>query len=163
MLKDLIPSVRRTPARPLEADPIVSFRNSLERLFEDFSTNFEDLTPTPSGQFLRSFTPKLDLQEDDSKIILTAELPGLRDNDVQVELNRDYLTIKGEKKSFQEDKNKDGIHCERTFGAFERTIRLTSEINKDKIDASVRDGVLTVNLPKTHEGKKDVKRIPVHH
>ncbi len=163
MLRDLIPTVRRTPARPLETDPIVSFRTSLERLFDDFTTNFEDLAPTPAGQSLRSFTPRLDLQEDDNKIVLTAELPGLRDSDVQVELNRDYLTIKGEKKSFQEDKSKEGIHCERAFGAFERTIRLTTEINRDKIDASVKDGVLTVNLPKTHEGKKDVKRIPVHH
>ena len=163
MLRDLIPPVKRTPGRPLEADPILNFRTSLERLFEDFTTNFEDLAPSPSGQTLRLFTPRLDLQEDDNKIVLTAELPGLRDSDVQVELNRDYLTIKGEKKSFQEDLNKNGIHCERTFGAFERTIRLTSEINRDKTDASVKDGVLTVNLPKTHEGKKEVKRIPVHH
>jgi len=163
MIRDLLPTARRTPGRLLEADPIVNFRTSLERLLEDFTADFEDLSPSTWSQSLRSFTPRLDLQENDSRIVLTAELPGLRDNDVQVELNRDYLTIKGEKKASQEEKDKDGIYCERSFGSFERTIRLTSEINKDKIDAMVKDGVLTVTLPKTAEGKKDVKRISVHH
>lgn len=162
MLRDLIPSTQRSLTR-FGADPIVGFRKAMDRLFEDFNNDFEELAPTSRGQSLLSFTPRLDLEEKDDKIVLTAELPGLTEKDVQVEVNKDYLTVKGEKKCAREEKNKNSFFSERTYGAFERTIRLPAEILKDKIDAAVKDGVLTVTLPKSPEAKKDVKQIPVHH
>lgn len=164
MITDLIPfpSTQRSLSR-FGADPMVGFRKAMDRLFEDFTSDFDEIVPASWSRTLQSFTPKLDLEERDDKIVLTAELPGLTDKDVQVEVNKDYLTVKGEKKSVREEKDKNNFFSERSYGSFERTIRLPSEIIKDKIDAAVKDGILTVTLPKSPEAKKDVKKIPVHH
>lgn len=162
MLRDLIPSTQRSLGRS-GGDPMVGFRKAMDRLFEDFTSDFGELVPSTWSQSLQNFTPRLDLEEKDDKIVLTAELPGLTDKDVQVEVNKDYLTVKGEKKSSREEKNKNSFFSERNYGAFERTILLPAEIVRDKIDAVVKDGVLTVTLPKSVEAKKDVKKIPVHH
>lgn len=164
MITDLIPfSSTQRPFARFGADPVVSFRKAMDRLFEDFTSDLDEIVPSTWNRSLQAFTPKLDLEEKDDKIILTAELPGLTEKDVHVEVNKDYLTVKGEKKCSREEKNKNSFFSERSYGAFERTIRLPSEIAKDKIDAAVKDGVLTVTLPKSPEAKKDVKRIPVHH
>ncbi len=161
MLRDLVPSTQR-PLSRFESDPIINFRKAMDRLFDNFNGEFEGLTPANWSQSLQSFTPKLELEDKDDKMLLTAELPGLTDKDVQVEVSKDYLTVKGEKKRDREENGKNGYFCERTYGSFERTIRLPAEIIRDKIDATVRDGVLTVTMPKSPDAKKEMKRIPVH-
>lgn len=80
-----------------------------------------------------------------------------------MELNKELLTIKGVKKNHREENSKFGYFSERSSGSFERTIRLPADVLADKIDAAVKDGVLTVTLPKSHEAKKDCRKIAVHH
>ena len=162
MLKDLIPAVNG-PLSRLGSDPFVSLRRAMDRVFDDFNTDISELAPDTWSESMRSFTPRLDMEEKEDCIVLSAELPGMTDKDVQVELNKDYLTIKGEKKSEREESTANRYFSERNFGSFERTIRLNSDINRDKIEAAVKHGVLTVTLPKSAEAKKEVKKIPVHH
>jgi HSP20 family protein len=139
----------------------------MDRLFEDFRGDFGLWGPSDWERSIDSsmerFTPRLEMEDRDDKIILTAELPGMSDKDVQVEVNKDCLTMRGEKKGRREEKSAERYFSERSFGSFERTIRLPAEVLRDKIDAVVKDGVLTVSLPKSPEAKKEVKKIPVHH
>src|SRR5690606_31582378 len=112
----------------LSDDPMVGMRRAMNRLFDDFTTDFSDLVPENWSGTLASFTPRLDVEDKDDKMVLSAEIPGMTDKDVQVEVNKDCLTIKGEKKSEREEKSKDRYFSERSFGSFERTIRLPGEI-----------------------------------
>ena len=161
-MRSVIPSTQSSLSR-LGSDPFVSMRKAFDRIFDDFSTDFEDMLPISWSQANRNFTPRLDIADLEDKFVLSAELPGLTDKDVHVEVNKDYLTIRGEKKSEHEEKSGASYLSERSYGAFERTIRLPDDVNRDKIDASCKDGILTVTVPKSPEAKKDTKRIPVHH
>ena len=155
MIRDLIPS-NVWPERRWSDKPFEDMRRAFDRFFEGFSTDLPEVS-------VSKFVPKLSLTESDSELVLTAELPGLSDKDVTVELDRDILTVKGEKKSEKEEKDGGKYYCERSFGSFERSIRLPSGMVKEKIDASVRDGVLTVKVPKSPEAKTEFKKIPVRH
>jgi HSP20 family protein len=89
---------------------------------------------------------------------VTAELPGLEEKDVELELANGVLAIKGEKKTETEDK--DRLFSERYYGRFERRIPV-EDIDEDKVSASFRNGVLTVTLPKTAQAQRQVKRIAI--
>ena len=161
MIRDLIPYAHRALPR-LNDTSFLGIRDAVDRVFDNFVSGFDDLTPWTGSIMDMNFTPRLDLEDKGENLILSAELPGLTDKDVHVELDKDLLTIKGEKKSAREEKGKYGFLSERSYGSFERCIRLPSEIVKDKIDATVKNGVLTVTLPKSHEAKKDLRKIAVH-
>jgi HSP20 family protein len=95
--------------------------------------------------------------------VVTAELPGMEEKDVEVVLGDNVLTIKGDKKLEHEEKEKEKgyAYSERSFGSFERRIPIDTEIVADKVDAVFKNGVLTVTLPKTPEARKHFKRVPV--
>ena len=103
-------------------------------------------------------TPAVDVAEDEKAVTLTAELPGLKDEDVEVVLRDDMLTVKGEKKSEREEKKENFHLTERRYGAFERTFRLPETADADKISAAFDDGVLTVTVPKKAEAKVKAER-----
>ena len=105
--------------------------------------------------------PLIDVTESDATIEVTAEIPGVDEKDIDVSLNDDVLTIKGEKKSETKTEEKDYRMVERAYGAFERSIRLPCQVKEDKIDAAFKNGVLTVKLPKSPEAKEKVKKIAV--
>jgi HSP20 family protein len=92
--------------------------------------------------------PRVDVSETDQAIEVTAELPGLEEKDVEIDFTDDVLTIKGEKKSEKEQKEKNRYISERTYGCFLRSIQLPSGIDPAKIEASIDKGVLTVKVPK---------------
>ena len=164
MLTDLVPSGLRSLVPSRNRDDFAEFQRSMSRMMRDF---FEDEPAMLSALDLSegggAFVPQLDLQETDNKIILTAELPGLTDKDVEVSMDKQYLTIKGEKKEEKEASDAGRFFTERRFGSFERTVRLPTSIDKDKISAKFDKGLLTVELPKNPEAKKDVKKIPIKH
>ena len=106
----------------------------------------------------RGWTPALDIFEKNDRFIVKAELPGMKEDDIDVSVVGDTLTIKGEKKSEEEINEEDFYHLERTYGSFMRSISLPSNVNADKIEAKYEDGVLEVDLPKIAEVKpKKVK------
>ena len=138
-------------------DPFVSFRREMDRMFDRF---FDGL-PASTGTGWQALTPAVDIDETDKEMVITAELPGVRDKDVEVSLVGDVLAIKGEKKSEKEQKDGDSSYVERRFGSFARSVRLPFEVKDDQIDAQFKDGVLTINLPKPTDMQRSVRRIEV--
>jgi len=104
--------------------------------------------------------PAIDLYEDKDDIVVKVELPGMKKDDVEVNLSNHLLTIKGQKKKEEEIKEENYYRCERSYGSFLRTVELPKDVHSDKVKATFKSGVLEVRLPKTEEAKS--KEIKVH-
>jgi HSP20 family protein len=161
-MRDLIPwgrSQQTTPSRYRdEGDPFMTLHREMNRLFDDVFRGF-DMAPFGSMSRMASW-PHVEVVDNDKDVRISAELPGLEDKDVEVLVGDGVLTIRGEKKSAIEDKER--AFSERTYGRFERRIPLAWEVEDDKIEASFKNGVLTVTLPKSAESRSEVKRIAVN-
>jgi len=162
-MRDLIPWNRGrdlTARRSEEVNPFLTLHREMNRLFDDVFRGF-DLTPFGSGRLLdRGLDwPNVEVSETDKEVKVTAELPGLDEKDVQVELANGVLAIKGEKKTETEDK--DRLFSERTYGHFERRIPI-DDVDQDKVSASFKNGVLTVTMAKAPQAQSKVKRIAVN-
>jgi HSP20 family protein len=99
------------------------------------------------------WAPAVDVFEKDDKFVVKAELPGMKEEDINVSVVGDTLTIKGERKVESEVKEKDYYYCERSYGSFSRSLALPSNIDAGKIEANYEDGVLEISLPKIPEVK----------
>jgi HSP20 family protein len=98
--------------------------------------------------------PSLDVYEEKDSVVVKAELPGMKKEDVEVNLAGEILTIKGEKKEDKEVKEDNYYRRERSYGSFLRSVGLPCEVKSDEIKASFKDGVLEIRMPKTEESKK---------
>jgi len=128
-------------------------QGEVNRLFDNFFGR-----PGGSGPAGRSWAPAVDLYETKDDLVLTMEVPGVRDKDVSVSITGDLLTIKGERGFEHDVKEQQLLHVERAYGKFERMVQLPIPVQADKVKASYRDGVLEVRLPKTDEIKpKEIK------
>jgi len=163
-IRDLVPWRRGNGGSALtrwEADPFLDLRRDMDRMFERFwrLSGFEPFEEVlwPS----RTFAPALDVSEIDDHVRVTAELPGLDKDDVEISVDGDNLVLSGEKK--QEDERREGGYhrAERYYGAFSRRIPLPCDVNFDKAEATFKNGVLTVTLPKTEEAKRKHKKIEI--
>lgn len=132
-----------------------------DRMFDRFFEDSDEFAMRPFAEFSRSFNPTLDVSESDNEIKVSAELPGLNEDDIDVSLTGDVLTISGEKKAETEDKGENYHRIERTYGSFKRTITLPSEVEVDQVEANFKNGVLTIILPKRAEAQENVKKIDV--
>lgn len=162
-ITDLIPWKRdekKVPVKRDEYDPFYSLQRNMNRLFDDFFDS-SDLTPFNFGESFSAFSPSVDVSESDQEIKVAAELPGLDEKDIEVSLAHNVLTISGEKKEETEDKGKNYYRMERSYGSFQRSIPLPVEVESDKVEATFKKGILTINLPKTAEAQKQAKRISV--
>jgi HSP20 family protein len=151
-LRSLIPIGRDRSV----ASPFMSLQREIDRLFEDFSRGF----PTIAGNGATALMPSMDVTETDKEIEITAELPGLEEKDVQINVADNILTIRGEKKAEKEQKDKNYRLVERSYGAFERTLELPEGVNADAIKANISKGLLKVTVPKpapTQAKKIEVK------
>jgi HSP20 family protein len=161
-VRDLIPLKRGrdvTVRRGKEANPFLALHREMNRLFDDVFRGF-DLTPFG---FDRGFErmigwPNIEVSDTDTEMKVTAELPGLDEKDVELELANGVLAIKGEKRT--ETEEKDRLFSERYYGRFERRIPV-EDVDENKVSASFRNGVLTVTLPKTAQAQRPVKRIAI--
>jgi HSP20 family protein len=159
-LKSIIPFGKRSvPIKRELESPFALLRKEIDELFDNFFRDFE-LEPY-LGRWRDRFTPNVDVVEDDKEVRVSAELPGMDEKDIEVTLNRDSLTIKGEKKEEKEDRGKDYYHMERSYGSFTRTITLPVDVDTDRAEATFKKGVLTVRIPKTREAIEEKKRITV--
>jgi len=144
-----------------ELDPFRSLRKEMDALFNDWAGGLKS-TGTSSAA---NFTPSLDISETDGEIRIVAELPGVDQKDVEVTLAGDVLTIKGEKRSekdeTKEEKGRTWHRTERSFGSFQRSMRLPRDIDPSKVNADFKDGVLTVTLPKPQELQQQTKKIEI--
>src|SRR5450759_4552223 len=152
-LKSLIPIGRdRSVAR--SDNPFISLQREVDRLFDDFTRGFPAF-----GNGKLDLLPSMDVTETDKEIEITAELPGLEEKDVQVNLADNVLTIRGEKKAEKEEKDKIYRLVERSYGSFVRSLELPEGVNADAIKASIDKGVLKVTVPKP--ATVQVKKIDV--
>jgi HSP20 family protein len=162
-MRDLIPWNRssRVPVqRGEEGTPFLTLHREMNRLFDDAFRGFELAQFRSDRVFDRAWSwPDIEVSENDNEVTITAELPGLEDKDVEVQLSNGVLAIKGEKKTETEDKER--LFSERFYGRFERRIPIDG-IDEDKVNASFRNGVLVVTLPKSAEAQRNVKRIAIN-
>ena len=137
--------VRWEPLREM-----ATLQNEMNRLFGSF---FDTPTSVGSNGALRRWIPSMDLVETESHYVLRADLPGLGEGDVSIELDDTVLTVSGERKSEHEEK-KEGFHrVERSFGTFRRSLTLPDGVDADAIAATFDKGVLEVRIPKPEERK----------
>ena len=131
-------------------------RRDMDRMWDSF---FEG--GTLRGEEGREWLPSLDVAETKNEIVVKAEVPGLDPKDIDISLSDGLLTIKGEKKQEREEKEENFHLVERSYGSFARSIRLPNEVQSDKINASYKNGVLKIVLPKSEEAKKKEIKIKV--
>lgn len=124
-----------------------ALRKDMERLFERF---FEPLGDAPA---LGAWEPKVDVSETKDAVTVKAEIPGVKPEDIQLSLQEGVLTLKGEKEDEKEEKDQQFHRVERSYGSFLRIVRLPAAVDAGKVNATFKNGVLTVTLPKTTEAK----------
>lgn len=140
-----------TPFRPFKELP--ALREEMDKLWSRFFGERPFMEP-----FGKEWAPSLDVSETKDNIVVKAEVPGMDGKDIDISLSGGVLTLKGEKKQEKEEKDENYYFSERSYGAFSRSIKLSQEVQTDKIKASYKNGVLTITLPKSEEAKaKEVK------
>ena len=139
--------IRWEPVRELH-----TMQNEMNRLFNTF---FDSPTPGNGGAnaAARRWIPAMDVVETEDHFVLRADLPGLSENDVNIELEDNVLTVSGERKSEHEQRNEGFYRVERSFGAFSRSLTLPEGVAADGIAASFDSGVLEVRIPKPEQHK----------
>jgi len=157
-LRSLLPFSQRSRLMPGESDPFTSLHREINRLFDDFTQG----SPWAAGTELVTF-PRVDVRETKNGLDVTAELPGMDENDVTVEMTDQGLVIKGEKKAETEEKDETaGWHrMERSYGTFMRTVPLPFEVEHEKAEATFDKGVLKVHLPRSPEAQAKTRRIAI--
>lgn len=162
--------VTKSPTAPATAgevwQPFQALRHEIDQIFDDFGNGFWNRPFRSLARLERnvnkSFSaPAVDVAESDKAYEITAELPGLEEKNIDIKLVNGGLTIRGEKKEETEEKKKDHYVSERRYGSFERYFTLPDGVNADKIEATFKNGVLKVVLPKTEEAQKPAKTISV--
>jgi len=143
-------------------DPFNMRRRDIDRVFGDFLTDWR----WPDGMTMldrqmQGFMPEIDVKETDKEFRVRADLPGMDEKDLEVTFVDGALSIKGEKREEHEEEKGNMFHSERRYGAFERMIPLSSDIDLNKAKATFKKGVLNITLPKTDNARSNRKTIPV--
>jgi HSP20 family protein len=155
--------------------PLMSLRQQVDRLFDDFldedwmmpsaalSRIWDLPLMKPRGIDMRRLmeTPRTDMSESESEYELSVELPGMSEKDVEVTIKDNMITLKGEKRSERETKEKDYHIAERSYGSVRRTFSMPSDVDAGKVKASFSKGVLKLHLPKTKEARAKPRKIEV--
>src|SRR3954466_4807221 len=162
-IKDLIPWNNRGREvgiqRGADVHPFVALHREMNRMFDDMMFRGFDLAPFGPTRALDGLGwPQIDIDETDKEVRITAELPGLDEKDVSLEIANGVLSISGEKKSESEDKAR--RFSERHYGRFERRIPL-EDVEEDKVSAAFKNGVLSITVPKSAE-TRNVRRITIN-
>ncbi len=164
-VRDLIPWGRGSsqapgPFRGYETNPFLALHREVNRLFDEVFRSFDGAFPgTGRLSSWGAGWPTVEVADTDKEVRVTAEVPGLDEKDIEVLLADGVLTLRGEKRSESEDRERQ--FSERFYGRFERRIPLDAEIEEDKASASFRNGVLTVSLPKTAQAQTKARRIAI--
>ena len=137
-------------------EPFTQLRSEVDRLFESFPFRLPSLK---LGRFATA--PALEMSETNKAYKITAELPGIDPDEVEVTFDDGILRIAGEKKEEREENERGYRLSERSYGAFERAVSLPSNANPDKIDANFKNGVLSITIAKDGEEKQNVRKIKI--
>jgi HSP20 family protein len=155
-MRNLIPWGRETqvsaPRSNDDVSPFLSLHRQMNRLFDDFFHDFDGPTLRGGGW------PSLELVEDETGVVVSAELPGLEEKDIDVNLRDGVLTIQGEK----QQENKSSLYSERWHGSFARSVQLGTDIDPDRVSATFKNGVLTVKVERRPEAQSRSRRIAIN-
>jgi HSP20 family protein len=128
-------------------EPFRVMRREFDRLFEDFLPSLADDAPAPA------WTPRLDLVEREDAFVARMDLPGLKVEDISVEMENNRLVVRGDRKHEEKTEKEDYVRMERSYGSFYRSFTLPRNVDPEHIDAAFDAGVLTLTFPKTEEAK----------
>ena len=128
---------------------LMSLRQAMDRLFEDSFVRPSRVL----AAFGETAMPALDVYQTPNEVVVKAALPGVKSEDISIDITGSTLTIKGEHKAEEEVKKEDYLYQERRYGSFSRSVVLPSGLKPDKAEATMEDGVLTVTIPKAEEVK----------
>lgn len=140
--------VRFEPLRDMEL-----FHNRIRRFFND--------SPSYDFNMSESFSPRIDISEDEKNILVEVEIPGVKKEDIKITLQDNILTLQGEKKKEEKEEGKNFFRTERKYGSFKRCFTLPEEIDSDKVDAKFNDGILNITLKKLEVKQAKEKEIQV--
>ncbi|MDP6342443.1 MAG: Hsp20/alpha crystallin family protein [Alphaproteobacteria bacterium] len=130
----------------------------MNRLFDDFHGDFGGFAPS---ERLSELSPRIDVEEKPEAYLISAELPGAEEDDIEIKVAENMLTIQGEKKT-SEEREENNMHLtERSYGSFRRSFRLPPDTDTEKISASFDKGVLHLTVPKPEEKANPVKKIAI--
>jgi len=165
-IRDLIPWTSRSRGASARiggneafSQPMLALHRDIERAFDQFWNEFGG--PLARRDGFGFATPAVDISEAGNAIEVTAELPGLSEKDIDLEITGDALTIRGEKKDKHLEERKGIYLSERSYGSFYRSVALPPGLDTGKAEANFANGVLTVTLPKSPEAQQQVRRIEV--
>jgi HSP20 family protein len=144
--------VRWNPARELLSYPIdvLNMQREINKMFDGLCRG----GILHDGSFGMSvWTPAVDVAENENEVQVKIELPGVSKDDVKITMQDSVLTIRGEKKQEEETKTSEYHRVERSYGSFQRSFTLSTSVKHDKVEASYKDGIVTVTLPRAEEAK----------
>ncbi len=156
---------RTKPQRQLQG-PIGQLHREMDQLFDQFFSGF-GFTPSGAvGPFSSALTdgllkPTLDIGASDREYAISIEVPGVEQKDIKLEIAHNTLTIRGEKKQEKEEKEKNFYRMERSYGAFQRVLSLPEDADQDSINATFKNGVLKIAMPRKKPAGSDVKQIEI--
>jgi HSP20 family protein len=156
----------------VESTKALSPFQEMERRFQEMERRFEDLFRRPFSLLpswmprlkmpeIEEVSPSMDIFTEGDNVVVKAELPGMKKEDIDVSLTEDTITISGEKKKEEKIEKKDYYSFERSYGSFKRSFSLPSEVQTEKASAKFKNGVLEIRIPKTEEAKKKEKKVTV--
>lgn len=152
--------VKVEPAKPLS--PFEEMEKRFEEFFRrPFSFMGPSWLPRLKMHEMEELSPTVDIFEDGSDVVVKAELPGMRKEDIDVSLTGDTISISGEKKKEEKVEKKNYYRMERSYGSFTRSFSLPSEVQSDKAKAQFNEGILEIRVPKTEEAKKKEKKVMI--
>lgn len=159
MFRSLMPFGSRVPQADRD-DPFSSLQREMNRLFDDMLRGVPRAAAIePAG--IARWSPSIDVKESANEVVVSADLPGLDQKDVEVTLTDDLLTIKGERKAERSEKGENWQVMERSYGSFQRAIALPFAADAAAVQATFDKGVLTIRLPKPPEVKTAERKIPI--
>ena len=140
-------------------DPYREFRGMADRFNRFFAPSTSSASRRDEEMSMGSWLPPVDIAEEKDRIVLTAELPGFRPEDIQIQMEGGVLTLRGDRK-FEDEKNGRNYHrVERSYGQFVRSFTLPNNVDRERIRADFHDGLLEIDLPKREEAKP--RQIPI--
>lgn len=152
---------------------LMQLHHEMDRLFDDVWRSFgmprSSRLMRPTSIFnnlldnsnLSDYRANLDVSGGEKEYEVSIDLPGLSEDDIQIELNGNILVVKGQKEEKNESKDKQYYRVERSFGSFQRTLSLPEDASRDEISANMKNGLLVINIPRKALPKDDVKRISI--
>ena len=140
---------------------LVRMHDELNRLFDDRMPRWRAAPPAAEEELGAAFYPPVDIYEDPEGVTITAELPGVEASEVDLRVENNVLTLRGERRLAREESKQSYRRVERSYGSFARSFTLPPVVDAEKVKAEAKDGLLTIHLPKREESKPKTIKVTV--